>query len=137
MQSKPFNLQKALDGEAVVTTQGLDVLQLVRFNDTVNGTPIRAVVDGRIRAYRLDGTQAEGVNIDGTPTSRTGDLRMKVRLTTKWINIYVGLGIGNPTQGLTKLFVTEKLADLAHARRYTSSAVQRLGGRAIEITYER
>lgn len=51
---KPFNLEKALAGDPVVTRDGRVVTEIVHLKTNIR--PIIAVIDGRARGYLIDGT---------------------------------------------------------------------------------
>ena len=51
---KPFNLEAALRGEKVVTRDGREVTQLVKFDGEYDH-PLAAMVEGSIESYTLGG----------------------------------------------------------------------------------
>lgn len=88
---KPFDLQKALAGEKVITRDGREVTQLVKF-DAVNSESVYGVVQGVIRTWTNAGKYFGGITSDT-------DLFMAPKETTYWVNVYRserhGLAVGS------------------------------------------
>lgn len=84
MNLKPFNLEKALAGDPVVTRCGIQVTEIVQLR-TASATdrPIIGVVNGIPRSFRIDGTFCEGYVFPD-------DLFMAPKIVKKsgWLNIY-------------------------------------------------
>jgi hypothetical protein len=82
MNLKPFDLQKALAGDPVVTRGGHKVSQIVYLPGRINGPPVAAFSDSRCLCYRpLDGRTSEGYDTDY-------DLFMAPKTVTKYVNVY-------------------------------------------------
>lgn len=56
---KPFNLEKALAGEKIVTRDGREVTQLTRFS-VLGNYPLYAVVNGSLYSFDIDGRWSTG-----------------------------------------------------------------------------
>ena len=56
---KPFNLEAALTGAKVVTRDGREVTQLVKF-ETTEGQPLRGVVNGLVTGWCATGEYFKG-----------------------------------------------------------------------------
>lgn len=85
---KPFDLEKALAGEPVVTRDGRKVQQFKHFHsltDRANRTEcIGAVLDGSVREWNLKGEYRSNYLED---TSKY-DLFMAPKQRTAWVNVY-------------------------------------------------
>ena len=79
MKLKPFDLEAALQGAAVVTELGIEVTEIHRFNTAVETCKVRAVISGYLCSVK------EGKYFDGYQWYR---LYMKPTQVTKWVNIY-------------------------------------------------
>lgn len=80
---KPFNLEKALAGEKVVTRDGRNVVEIVKLSKAVGSQSVIAVKeDGNWASYSSDGySWAEGSLLDN-------DLFMAPTKKQGWMNIY-------------------------------------------------
>lgn len=76
----PFDLQKALAGDPVITRDGNPVTQITFFKDAMGDT-IAGVVDGYVELWREDG---RFYSMD----SSEKDLFMAPKTKEGWINIY-------------------------------------------------
>lgn len=75
---KPFNLEKALAGEPVLTRDGRAVTQLHKFN-IEKAYPLRAVLDGEVVAFAIDGA-----------SSLLGESSLDLFMAEpeRWVNVY-------------------------------------------------
>lgn len=73
---KPFDLEKALAGEPVITKEGKEVTQLTYF-DTIERHCLYGVVDGEVYSWNIDGK----IFIDP-------DLFMAPKIKKRWVNLY-------------------------------------------------
>ena len=95
MNLKPFNLEKALAGDPVVTRCGIQVTEIVQLRTALaTDRPIIGVVNGIPRSFRIDGTFCEGYVFPD-------DLFMAPKIVKKsgWLNVYpnntvVGYAVG-------------------------------------------
>lgn len=78
---KPFDLERALAGDPVVTRDGREVTQLTHFNVVDTTDPLVGVINGCLKSWKLKGTY---FSEDGSPA----DLFMKSIRREGWINIY-------------------------------------------------
>ncbi len=87
MKLKPFNLEKALAGEKVVTRDGRNVVEIVKLSKAVGSQSVIAVKeDGSWASYTSDGySWAEGSLSDN-------DLFMAPTKKQGWVNIYKQVG---------------------------------------------
>jgi hypothetical protein len=74
-----FNLERALAGEPVITRDGREVTQLVKF-DCINKYNLYGVVNGQIESFNIDGSWYQ--------SSHNNDLFMKPKENAVWVNIY-------------------------------------------------
>ena len=88
---KPFDLEAALQGAAVVTREGKEVSELVVLKTLTYGRNLFAVIDGLLYSFYYDGKVYENEEYKN-------DLFMKPTQVTKWVNIYA-LASGNFTTG--------------------------------------
>ena len=91
MNLKPFNLEKALAGDPVVTRDGKKVTEIVRLKTVDNiHCNIIGVVDGIPRHYEMDGVCNEGFVIPHL------QLFMAPKIVKKsgWLNIYPNDKVG-------------------------------------------
>jgi len=98
---RKFNLQKALEGEKVITRQGKDVTQLTVFN-MGNTILLAAVVDGQLCKFLEDGSN----NMLYNGCQSNNDLFMDAPLIEMWFNLYQS---GNEIS-IGALYKTEELA---------------------------
>ncbi len=82
MNLKPFNLERALAGDPVVTRDGRPVTQIAKF-DIKHPYPVVITIGGDISHYTIDGRFFEG-------SESCGDLFMAQKQVTKWINLIRG-----------------------------------------------
>ena len=52
---KPFDLERALAGDKVVTASGMDVTEIQHFKTMLGGFPVFAVVNGAIQRFSISG----------------------------------------------------------------------------------
>lgn len=76
---KPFDLEKALAGEAVITRDGREATQITKFN-VDRRLCICAVISGRIHSFATDGSCMD------YETDR--DLFMAPKKHVYWVNMY-------------------------------------------------
>ena len=76
-----FNLERALDGDKVITRDGREVTQLTNFNVRVDYMPLTGVVDKALRYWHLDGTNPNKLTADG-------DLFMAPKKLSGFVNVY-------------------------------------------------
>lgn len=98
---KPFNLERALTGDPVVTREGISVTELHIFN-TLPINPLVAIIEGQIRSFRLDGYY------DGPNARRKYDLFMKSTKHEGWVNLYHN--INKSIYFISAVYDTEKEA---------------------------
>jgi hypothetical protein len=77
-----FNLERALAGEPVITRDGHEVYELVKF-DRVKSYPIAGIIDGLLHRWTIDGKEF-GHNSDESSL----DLFMKPKENAIWVNVY-------------------------------------------------
>ncbi len=80
---EPFDLEKALAGDPVVTRCGREVTEIHFFETCTEDRPIVAVIGGKMYSFFNNGTSS-GTN---NPTER--DLFMKPKVIEGWFNIYL------------------------------------------------
>jgi hypothetical protein len=79
---KPFDLERALAGDPVVTRDGRPVEQIIRFKTEVKGQhTLYGVIDGYVCNWMLDGCRVIGME-------SSFDLFMASVKRGGWINIY-------------------------------------------------
>ena len=117
---KPFDLEAALKGAAVVTREGKEVTEVVVLKTMIYARNVLAIIDGELYWFHQDGKVAEDVEYNI-------DLFMKTTQVTKWVNIYV-LESGNFTTG--KMFDTQEQA-LKEYSPFGSEPIE-----TIQITFE-
>ncbi len=112
---KPFNLEKALAGEKVVTRDGRNVVEIVKLNKTEVSRSVIAVIEGQTwYAYTVDGRY-------GTQQYSPFDLLMVSTKKQGWINIYDN----NPTETGRRIFSTKQEAeDTAGSRLITTVMIE-------------
>jgi hypothetical protein len=74
---KPFDLEKALAGEPVVTRDGRAVAQLTKF-DCISNDPVWGVINGYLKSFRLDGSYLN------SPSSYD----LFIAEPERWVNVY-------------------------------------------------
>ena len=80
--TKPFNLQAALDGAPVMTTNGLKVVRIVHFPSAMKNSRVVALLEhGQVCTYHEHGNHCANV---------TSDIDLVMVTTTKvgWVNVY-------------------------------------------------
>ena len=82
---KPFDLEAALQGAAVVTRAGKEVSEVVVLKTLIYGRNLFAVIDGQLYSFYYDGKVYENEEYKN-------DLFMKPVQVTKWVNIYCSSG---------------------------------------------
>ena len=81
---KPFDLEKALAGEPVVTRDGRPVTQVTKFDAPNDPNPVVAVIDGDTQSFTLTGAYF------GQGKENEYDLFMATKTVKKegWVNLY-------------------------------------------------
>lgn len=82
MKLLPFDLQRALAGDKVVTRDGCEVTQLTRFNCA--GVVLVGVVNGYLQTW-YEGGKYSGIDRDSGL-----DLFMPPKTVKRWVNFYQG-----------------------------------------------
>lgn len=95
---KPFDLEKALAGEPVVTRQGQPVTQVCMFNNTRASCPVFGACNGLIRWWNTSGQVAYD-------EEHADDLFMAGNKKEGWVNIYPDQKLGD------MIYPTETQAD--------------------------
>lgn len=78
---KPFNLERALAGNKVVTREGVEVTEIYKFTTATSQFKIAAVVHGVLKTCTVDGVYSPGV-----PSQH--DLFMAPVKKQIWTNVY-------------------------------------------------
>ena len=78
---KPFDLEAALNGAAVVTRGGRKVTEIVVLKNTFYGKNVLALINNGLYSFKQDGKAEEDAE-------HFNDLFMKPQQVTKWVNIY-------------------------------------------------
>jgi hypothetical protein len=78
---KPFDLEAALNGAAVVTRDGEKVTEVVILKNKYHGKNVFALINSTLYWFNQDGRIYEAVEC-------SNDLFMKPQQVTKWVNIY-------------------------------------------------
>jgi hypothetical protein len=82
---QPFNLQKAIAGDAIYTRDGNEVTEWHYYKSATTDWSIFAVVKGQVTAYTKEGR----FNTSNSPTKDNPlDLMMKAPIIEKWMNLY-------------------------------------------------
>lgn len=79
---EPFNLEKALAGEPVVTRDGREVTEIHYFKTDQGDYPLIAVIDENQEAFTKDGFFAS------SREECESDLFMKPKVVENWFNVY-------------------------------------------------
>lgn len=81
---KPFDLEKALAGEPVVTRDGRPVTQVTKFDAPNDPNPVIAVIDGDTQSFTLTGAYYS------QSREHQYDLFMATKTVKKegWVNLY-------------------------------------------------
>tara|TARA_R110000868_G_scaffold184686_1_gene426336 strand:- start:22 stop:369 length:348 start_codon:yes stop_codon:yes gene_type:complete len=77
---KPFDLEKALAGEPVVTRSGREVFQLTHFLNTTKLYPLMGVVNGNVLTWLIDGSNVS--------PQEPGQLDLFMKEMEQWVNVY-------------------------------------------------
>ena len=91
---KPFNLERALAGDPVVTRSGSKVQRIVHWPEvTADHCRVVALVDGSVQTFHEDGiffpiSDATTYRQTDLATYRQMDLMMAPRKRTVWVNLY-------------------------------------------------
>jgi hypothetical protein len=80
----PFDLQKAIDGEPVITRDGRAVTELHYFKSADVGFPIYTVINGAVCRHNLSGDYSETNCYDAR------DLFMAPKPVVKYYNVFKG-----------------------------------------------
>jgi hypothetical protein len=102
---KPFDLQKALAGEPVVTRSGQPVTQLTKFSFIKVEYSVYGVIDGKIHRWVRSGQYDLDVE--------NNDLDLFMAEPEKWVNVYWSinanwLGGPYPSEEIAKQNITDK-----------------------------
>jgi hypothetical protein len=119
---KPFDLEKALAGDPVVTRDGRSVTEVHRFKTLGGPYRLIAVIGGSL--YRL----TERGQYDSTGTNET-DLFMAPKKRTVWINLYAN-GTDQPLTG----YIT--YSSEAAANNAAKGSTNRIAGKAFPVEIE-
>lgn len=106
---KPFDLEKALAGDKVVTRDGREVTQLHVFDIATPANNLFGVLDGKIMRYRDSGTY---LNTQGSVNDLFMASTKHEEWGYRWLNEYDEMGAVS-----TCVFATE-LAAKVHATNY-------------------
>lgn len=110
---KPFDLQKALQGDPVVMRDGRKVLELLVFKTSSVTNPVRAVIaGGGVLQFGADGRyyQIEQSN---------NDLFMAPKVRTVYVNLFTCAGVTKPMSTMAASFDTVAEAE-SHAEKLRS-----------------
>lgn len=104
---KPFDLERALAGDPVITRDGRKVLDFYLFKGLGKDfRPLAYVIEGD---HQLCYAQEDGfLCTEITPTSH--DLVMAPKIKTYWMNLYRGFGNNNEDCLLGRTFETKEIA---------------------------
>ena len=119
---KPFDLQAALKGVAVVTKGGRNVKDIAYFPSSRGSFKVKGVVDGEILSWTVEGSyykQREHV---------FNDLIMAPVKRTVWVNLYA--------KDITDCAYVYDSEDEADQRRYRIGPDVRLGKRSWPLEIE-
>ena len=105
-EMKPFNLEKALAGDPVVTRDGIPVTEIVRFNGLPHDRRLYGIINGGLVSF-LDNGRFSVYEFSETKY----DLFMAPKIVKKsgWINIYHDGGCGRMVSALR--IDADKMAD--------------------------
>lgn len=127
---KPFDLQKALAGDPVVTRDGRKVLKVAHFPECA-GWEVAVHIEGdkNLTAMPQSGRYLAG---RGKAGDSEYDLFMAPKQREVWVNIY------SPAASCENgiWFESEQEADFAHQPPMTEAKRVRLGNKAHKITFE-
>lgn len=90
MNLKPFNLEKALAGDPVVTRDGRKVTEIAHFKTFYNSQNIIAVLNGQFYSFFENGQYI------AQDQDTEFDLRMAPKIVKKsgWLNVYPNNAVG-------------------------------------------
>jgi hypothetical protein len=97
-----FNLERALAGEPVITRNGDEVYELVKF-DSLKNYPIVGVIGNLLYRWTIDGKE-----FSHHSGKSSLDLFMKPKENALWVNVYKDNGTGELILGSS--FKSEALA---------------------------
>jgi hypothetical protein len=117
---KPFDLERALAGDPVVTRNGRPVTQLVKFDVGNVISPVCGVLGDNILTWRVDGRHFSNCG-------STYDLFMAPKKRTVWVNLY-------PDSGARLIAYAHAFEDKDEADK--SSCSNRIGNRAWPVEIE-
>ena len=123
---KPFDLEKALKGEKVVTRDGREVEQIFYFDKAVrNEYPLRGVINGGLSSYTREGRVFLGGEM-------AGDLFMAPKERVVWVNLFKDkTDLPNSYGRRAAHHLSQENADIAAGKNSS-----RIGNRAYPITIE-
>lgn len=104
---EPFNLERALAVEPVVTRDGRDVTEIHYFKTDQGDYPIVAIIEGSKAAFTEDGF------FSSRKCENTFDLFMKPKVVEGWFNVYVNnngivvTGVAYPSEEVAKANIAE------------------------------
>lgn len=78
---KPFNLERAVAGEKVVTRDGREVTQLTKFDAKDTTYALIGVVDASLQSWTLEGVFEKG-------ETSNADLFIAPKTVKRWVNFY-------------------------------------------------
>ncbi len=82
MKKLPFNLEKALAGEPVVTRDGREIEQIAHFPTAISKHELFACVSGFVNSYCIDGKTHREDGVSGVNADSNLDLFMKQKTIT-------------------------------------------------------
>jgi len=85
---KPFNLERALAGDPVVTRDGRTVTEIYHFKTCTDTRPVTAVIDGFRLEFSIGGLFKPNVDHDAALFVHYADLFMAPKKRTVWVNFY-------------------------------------------------
>jgi hypothetical protein len=116
---KPFDLEKALAGEPVVTRSGSEVLDIAYFPNKEGIYKVCAIIDGDTEWYTTDG------NYYQDKTESYSDLFIKEPLIESWVNLYqsgseIITGASYKTEELAKQMIKSTTVDYIKTIKITN-----------------
>jgi len=121
---KPFNLEEALAGKPVVTSQGIPVTQIVHFKNVKQIYQVFGVLNGEVESWAIQGQYNKKYD------NHNKDLFMLSEKKSIWVNVY--------EDGNGKLWVNGdyNTRDLAQMVAINSQGITYKHIKTIEITNE-
>ena len=104
---EPFNLERALAGEPVVTRDGREVTEIHFFETCTKGYAVIAIIEGDKFGFTNN-----GYYLDNSTEHRL-DLFMKPKVVEGWFNVHVNnngivvIGISYPSEEVAKANIVE------------------------------